>query len=82
MRAALGAVLLAACSAAAVTEPEKPARPPPAVACPAGAPAPAAPPAPRSVDAIARYATLLADAHRRTELARAECARRLRLLAR
>ena len=49
----------------------------PTAACPQGAHAPLAPPAPRTVDAIARYANALADAHHRTEVARAECARRL-----
>jgi len=54
--------------------------PRPTAVCPAGAPAPRAPPAPRTVDAIAQYATAMAEAHRRTEAARAECARRLRAL--
>ena len=53
-----------------------------ATACPAGAPAPPAPPAPRTVDDITRYALDLAEAHRLTERARAECARRLRLASR
>ena len=52
----------------------------PPAACPAGVRAPEAPKAPRTVESIAQYANGLASAHRRTEAARAECARRLRAL--
>ena len=78
------AILLLALAACAEDDPGRPAArvaPQPPAVCPAGIPAPAAPPAPRTVDAIAQYATAMAEAHRRTEAARAECARRLRAMA-
>jgi len=76
-RAALLLLALAACAEAGPEPVAAPARPPVATTCPHGAPSPPAPQAPRTVEAIAAYATALERARAQTEAARAICARRL-----
>lgn len=67
---------LGACATAA--PPPAPSPPPPELlACPGKVPSPPAPKPPRTVEAVARWATAINGALVRTELARAECARRL-----
>lgn len=76
---ALVAAMLTGCTKQAPPPAAEPPSSPPAElqSCPGRVRSPPAPKPPRTVEAVAAWATAINDALVRTELARAECARRL-----
>lgn len=73
-------LLLAACAASEPPPAPRPMPPAELASCPGRVHSPPAPKPPRTVEAVARWATAINDALVRTEAARAECARRLERL--